>query len=378
VWTSKAIQELLKQHEQDAAKATKPSKLPRLLYNFTEETTAVFEMVETLEFVTDPDMIALYVESEERRKKWFEEKGKEFVPDVPPDQLRLLDYTTCAKIHSWTDDLDRVSLDAAVASMFANDMGANAALMYDKMVKKLLSEAFSVQDELDLIGELVSVKLHIGDETTIRDDVTRYCTEVMTIAKKMDQSPTPEAQENWITQLNQSVSKQAASTGLFTTNNSMDKGFTLAKWCKALVQRATQVMSAENAFKEWHKGQLSSAERQELEMYRRQAKDGAKVAAAKTSAAVVKFTDNNAAAANSGFNGTCRRCKEKGHRAYKCPLNRPEPAPAKQAPAKTKTRQVANVVAEQESSAAGQGAGNVTLSDKQFQELLSRAAKNGK
>jgi hypothetical protein len=158
----------------------------------------------------------------------------------------------------------------------------------------------------------------------------------------------------------------------------MDKGFTLAKWCKALVQRATQVMSAENAFKEWHKGQLSSAERQELEMYRRQAKDGAKVAAAKTSAAVVKFTDNNAAAANSGFNGICRRCKEKGHRAYKCPLNRPEPAPAKQAPAKTKTRQVANVVAEQESSAAGQGAGNVTLSDKQFQELLSRAAKNGK
>jgi hypothetical protein len=141
--------------------------------------------------------------------------------------------------------------------MFANDMGANAALMYDKMVKKLLSEAFSVQDELDLIGELVSVKLHIGDETTIRDDVTQYCTQVMTIAKKMDQSPTPEAQENWITQLNQSVAKQAASTGLFMTNHTMDKGFTLAQWCKALVQRATQVMSAENAFKEWHKGQLS-------------------------------------------------------------------------------------------------------------------------
>ena len=113
-------------------------------------------------------------------------------------------------------------------------------------------------------------------------------------------------------------------------------------------------------------------------MYRRQAKDGAKAAAAKTSAAVVKFTDNNAAAANSGFNGNCRRCKQPGHRASKCPMNRPEPAPAKQAPAKTKTRQVANVVAEQESSAAGQGAGNVTLSDKQFQELLSRAAKNGK
>ena len=138
------------------------------------------------------------------------------------------------------------------------------------------------------------------------------------------------------------------------------------------------MMSAENAFKEWHKGHLSTAERQELEMLRRQAKDGTKTVAAKTSAALVKFTDNNASA--SGFKGICRKCKQPGHRAQnlKCPMNRPEPEPAKQAPAKSKARQVANVVAEQESSAAGQGAGNVTLSDKQFQELLSRAAKNGK
>ena len=47
----------------------------------------------------------------------------------------------------------------------------------------MLREAFSpVQDELDLIGELV--KLRIGDETTIFDDATQLCTEVMTIAKK--------------------------------------------------------------------------------------------------------------------------------------------------------------------------------------------------
>ena len=44
--------------EQDAAKATKPSKLPRLLTNFTEETLTVLGMVEALEFVTDPEMIA--------------------------------------------------------------------------------------------------------------------------------------------------------------------------------------------------------------------------------------------------------------------------------------------------------------------------------
>ena len=58
-------------------------------------------------------------------------------------------------------------------------------------------------------------------------------------------------------------------------------------------------------------------------------------------------------------------------------MNNPEPAPAKQAPAKTKARQVATVVAEQDSSAAGQASGNVTLSNEQFQELL-KAAKKGK
>ena len=168
-WTSKAIQELLRQHEQDAAKATKPSKLPRLLTHFSEEATAVLGMVETLEFVTDLEMIAQYVASEERREQWFKDKGKEFVPDVSPDQLPLLNYKTCARIHGWTDDIDDVSMDAAVAAMFANDMGANAALMYDKMVKNLLRDAFSVQDELDLIGELVNLKMHIGDETSILD-----------------------------------------------------------------------------------------------------------------------------------------------------------------------------------------------------------------
>ena len=82
------------------------------------------------------------------------------------------------------------------------------------------------------------------------------------------------------------VEAEAASTGLYITNHTMDKHYTLPQWCKALVpsQRATQVMSAENAFKEWHKGHLSAAERQELEMFRRQAKDGTKTVAAKTSA----------------------------------------------------------------------------------------------
>ena len=69
--------------------------------------------------------MAQYVASEEKRKEWFKDKGKELVPDVtvPPDQLQLLDYATCARIHGWSDEIDSVSLDAAVAAMFASDLG---------------------------------------------------------------------------------------------------------------------------------------------------------------------------------------------------------------------------------------------------------------
>ena len=40
-----------------------------------------------VEFVTDPEMIAQYITSEEKREAWFKGKGKDFVPDVPSDQL---------------------------------------------------------------------------------------------------------------------------------------------------------------------------------------------------------------------------------------------------------------------------------------------------
>ena len=38
-------------------------------------------MIESLEFVTDSEMIALCEASEQKRKAWFEENSKTFVPD---------------------------------------------------------------------------------------------------------------------------------------------------------------------------------------------------------------------------------------------------------------------------------------------------------
>ena len=83
MWTSKEIQELVKKHDSEAAKATKPSKYPRLLTNFEEATLAVLGMVDSLEYVTDPEVIEMYVKAEERRKEYVESQGGTFEPDYP-------------------------------------------------------------------------------------------------------------------------------------------------------------------------------------------------------------------------------------------------------------------------------------------------------
>ena len=221
----------MKKHDSEAAKATnlKPSKFPRLLTNFEEATLAVLAMVDPLEYVTDPEVIEMYVKAEERRKEYVEAQGGTFEPDYLPDEIPVLNYHACAAVNGWTDYIDSVHKDTAVTEMFASDKGANAALLWDKMVKELLNlkEAFSVQDELDLITELAKVRMHVGNESTILDDVTAFCTEVMAIAQKLDQSPTAENQENWISVLSESLQKQAPSTALFMKTGTDGKGFTV-------------------------------------------------------------------------------------------------------------------------------------------------------
>jgi hypothetical protein len=172
--------------------------------------------------------------------------------------------------------------------------------------------------------------------------------------------------------LNESLQKQVPSTALFMKTGTDGKGFTLAQWCKLLVKRATQVMTTENAFREWQKGHMSAADKEELEMLRRWRNGLAVPPAARTYVAAVKDPTHEPTTSDN-FNGICRKCNKKGHRAKDCPMN--QPAPAKPAPAKAKTRQVANVVAAE--TVAEPPPATVTLTNKQFKELMGRATKQG-
>ncbi len=118
-WTSKETQDLVKKHDSEAAKATKPSKFPRLLLNFEEATLAVLSMVDSLEYVTDPEVIEMYVKAEERRKEYVESQGGTFEPDYPPNEIPLLNYHACAAANGWTDYIHSVHKDTAVTEMFA-------------------------------------------------------------------------------------------------------------------------------------------------------------------------------------------------------------------------------------------------------------------
>ena len=43
----------------------------------------------------------------------------------------------------------------------------------------MLQKAFAVEDELDLIGEFVNVKITIGSDVSIRDNLIKYCAEII-------------------------------------------------------------------------------------------------------------------------------------------------------------------------------------------------------
>ncbi len=90
--SAEEIRKLVARFLKEQATNTNPKKAPRLLHRLSEETVRALGFMSKLKYVTDPELIAKYVEAERRRKEWFEEEGWEFtqLPNVDPDQLPLL------------------------------------------------------------------------------------------------------------------------------------------------------------------------------------------------------------------------------------------------------------------------------------------------
>ncbi len=66
------------------------------------------------------------------------------------------------------------------ASGGGGDSLAESAARAGPRRNKMLEKAFAVEDELDLTGELANVKITIGSDVTIRDDLIRLCGDYLT------------------------------------------------------------------------------------------------------------------------------------------------------------------------------------------------------
>lgn len=96
------IRKMVAKFLKELASNTNPKKAPRLLNRMSEEKIRALGFMSQLKFVTDPELIAKYIEAEARRKEWFESQGWEFTPNVDPKRLTLMSYDTVADIWGQT------------------------------------------------------------------------------------------------------------------------------------------------------------------------------------------------------------------------------------------------------------------------------------
>ena len=145
------------------------------------------------------------------------------------------------------------------------------------------------------------------------------------------------------------------------------KGYPVAKYCELLVDKATQRMETTDAFADWEKDKskgsqpVSDAERQRLSDLE---KEVARLKRENAQLRASKQNDTPTSAAAVGNKG-CFKCGKEGHRADRCPDNKP--TPTKSAP--TTPRQAG-------AKSAGQAGKKVSFTKLELDTAVQSAAKS--
>jgi uncharacterized small protein (DUF1192 family) len=161
--------------------------------------------------------------------------------------------------------------------------------------------------------------------------------------------------------LNRVLSKSAPELGVGMTTATKGKGYSVAWWCELLVNKATERMEATDEFDAWQKKSkghqpMSEADRLELINSRK------KIAQLEKEIAQLKASKQNGQSTSAAAVGNrgCYKCGEEGHRADRCPSNKPtNPATPKQASAKQ----------------AGPSGKKVSFTQLEFDSAVAQAAK---
>ena len=342
----------------DLSGNTNPKKVPRLLNRLSEETIRALSFMRTLKYVTDKELIAKYIAAEEKREEWFTDESWPFTADVKPDELPLLTYGTVARCYGKT--VYPSETDDAFFEFINTPEGMLRTAEYDKMLCVRLTEAFGKRTINSTIRKYEAVTLHVHTTDEILEDVISFVGTVSTIDHDLGELDEDEV-EQVIEVLNRVLSKSAPELGVGMTTATKGKGYSVAWWCELLVNKATERMEATDEFDAWQKKSkghqpMSEADRLELINSRK------KIAQLEKEIAQLKASKQNGQSTSAAVVGNrgCYKCGEEGHRADRCPSNKPtNPATPKQASAKQ----------------AGPSGKKVSFTQLEFDSAVAQAAK---
>ncbi len=356
--SAEEIRKVVVKFLKDLSGNTNPKKVPRLLNRLSEETIRALSFMRTLKYVTDKDLIAKYIAAEAKREEWFNDEGWTFTPDVKPDELPLLTYGPVARCYGKT--VHPSETDDAFFEFINTSEGMLRTAEYDKALCTRVTEAFGKRTINSTIKKYEAITLHVHGPDEILDDVITFVGTVSTIDHDLGELDEDEM-EQVIEVLNGVVSKSASELGVGMTTATKGKGYSVAWWCELLVNKATERMEATDKFDAWQKKSkghqpMSEADRLELiNLKKKNAQLEKEIAQLKAS----KQNGPSTSAAAVGNRG-CYKCGEEGHRADRCPANKPTtPATPKQASAKQ----------------AGPSGKEVSFTQLEFDSAVAQAAK---
>jgi hypothetical protein len=330
------IRKMVAKFLKELASNTNPKKAPRLLNKMSEETIRALGFLSQLKFVTDPELIAKYIEAEARRKEWFESQGWEFTPNVDPKRMPLMSYDTVADIWGQTSQPEDKH-DAFVAFMSSTSSdGPLRVAEYDKMICEALLAAFGKRTTNSTMKLFGDIRIQVSDPEHLLDDVITYVGKLATVNHDLGDLEPDELQQV-IEVLNTGLSKVAPALGLDMKTDTEGKGYSVDQYCEIMVEKATKRIEATDAFADWEKDKskgnrpLSDAERLRLNDLEKEVaqlkKENAQLKAAKS--------NNQSTSAAAVGNKGCFKCGKEGHRQDQCPDNKP--TQTKTAPTTPKT-----------------------------------------
>ena len=358
------IRKLVAKFLKELSSNTNPKKAPRLLNKISEETIRALGFMSKLKYVTDQECIDRYIEAEARRRAWFDEHGWEFTPNVDPKRLLLLSYNTVADVNGQTEQTgDSDKHDAFVAFMGTPE-GPLRLAEYDKMICAALLAAFGKRTTNSTIKMFADISISLNGTDQILSDVMNFVARLATVTHDLGELE-PDEVSQVIEVLHKGLSKKASALELGMRTATEGKGYSVDQWCEILVEKATRRMESTDEFADWEpksKGNqpVSDAERLRLiNLEKENAQLKKEIAQLKAS----KQNNPSTSAAAVGNNG-CWKCGKEGHRADRCPDNKP--TPTKSAPATP--RQAG-------AKSAGQSTKKVSFTKLEFDTAVQEAAK---